>query len=250
MRAGRLERTARPGARDRACSTAARREVSGRAAGAGSSCGCSTARVVQGRRPLVVAFDGKTGEKLWARDHYASYGPNPVIFAAHLPTAVHDLDGDGADDWLVCSENFYGVISVKDNRDLVAPVVLSDALAGHWTAYSYPSLGKVRATGEPGLLHNNSYSLALDHRPARQAALAPRDDARHGGHLGNPGRRRRRRRERVPPRPAGRPDPLLRRDDAPRALRNLPARGFDRDQPKAAVDPCRWSIDLKCPASR
>ena len=39
----------------------------------------------QGRRPLVVAFDGKTGRKLWARDHYASYGPNPVIFAAHLP---------------------------------------------------------------------------------------------------------------------------------------------------------------------
>ena len=113
------------------------------------------------RRPLVVAFDGKTGEKLWVRDHYASYGPNPVIFAAHLPTAVHDLDGDGADDWLVCSENFYGVISVKDNRDLVGPVVLSDALPGHWTAYSYPSLGKVRSTGELGLLHNNSYALAL-----------------------------------------------------------------------------------------
>ena len=83
----------------------------------------------QGRRPLVVAFDGKTGAKLWMRDHYASYGPNPVIFAAHLPTAVHDLDGDGADDWLVCSENFYGVISVKDNRDLVGPVVLSERAA-------------------------------------------------------------------------------------------------------------------------
>ena len=115
----------------------------------------------QGRRPLVVAFDGKTGRKLWARDHYATYGPNPVIFAAHLPTAVHDLDGDGADDWLVCSENFYGVISVKDDREIVKPVVLSDAIPGHWTAYSYPSLGKVRAGGELHLLHNNAYSLAL-----------------------------------------------------------------------------------------
>ena len=175
------------------------------------------------RRPLVVAFDGKTGEKLWARDHYASYGPNPVVFAAHLPTAVHDLDGDGADDWLVCSENFYGVISVKDNRDLVGPVVLSDALPGHWTAYSYPSLGKVRSTGEPGVLHNNSYALGLDHRPARQAALAPRDDPRHGGHLGDPGRRRWRRRERVRARPAGRLDPLLRRR-GPRDRAARPAR--------------------------
>src|SRR5439155_14802512 len=107
----------------------------------------------QGRRPLVVAFDGKTGERLWTRDHYAHYGPNPVNFAAHLPTAVHDLDGDGADDWLVCSENFYGVISVKDNRDLVGPMVLSDRLPGHWTAYSYPSLGVIGPTGELGLLH-------------------------------------------------------------------------------------------------
>ena len=43
-------------------------------------------------------------------------------------------DGDGADDWLVCSENFYGIINVRENKDLVGPVVLSDALAGHWTA--------------------------------------------------------------------------------------------------------------------
>src|SRR5947209_13410440 len=99
-----------------------------------------------------------SGQRLWVRDRYASYGPNPVVFAAHLPTAVHDLDGDGADDWLVCSENFYGVVGVKDNRDLVGPVVLSDALPGHWTAYSYPSLGRVRSTEEPALLHNNAYA--------------------------------------------------------------------------------------------
>jgi hypothetical protein len=115
----------------------------------------------QGRRPVVVAFDGKTGERLWTRDHYATYGPNPVIFAAHLPTAVYDVDGDGADDWLVCSENFYGVISVADNRELVGPEVLSSALADHWTAYSYPSLGRDRSAVGPWLLHNNSYALGL-----------------------------------------------------------------------------------------
>jgi hypothetical protein len=43
----------------------------------------------------------------------------------------------GVDDWLICSENFYGVIDVKGNKDLVGPVVLSDALAGHWTAYTF-----------------------------------------------------------------------------------------------------------------
>ena len=128
-----------------------------------------------GRRPLVVAFDGKTGAKLWMRDHYASYGPNPVIFAAHLPTAVHDLDGDGADDWLVCSENFYGVISVKDNRDLVGPVVLSSALPGHWTAYSYPSLGKVRTERRARIAAQQFLCAGPDHRPRGQADLAPRD---------------------------------------------------------------------------
>src|SRR5205823_5760719 len=98
----------------------------------------------QGRRPLVVAFDGRTGERLWTRDHYASYGPNPVTFAAHLPTAVVDVD-----------------VSVADNRDLVGPVVLSDALPGHWTAYTYPSLGKAGPAGETRVLHNSAYSLGL-----------------------------------------------------------------------------------------
>ena len=166
------------------------------------------------------------------RDHYASYGPNPVVFAAHLPTAVHDLDGDGADDWLVCSENFYGVISVKDNRDLVGPVVLSDALPGHWTAYSYPSLGKVRSTGEPGVLHNNSYALGLitdlRGRPIWHHGMT-RDTAGTWGILADvdgDGA------ERVRPRPAGRLDPLLRRRGPAIALRDLPARDAGRERPE------------------
>jgi hypothetical protein len=117
----------------------------------------------QGRYPVVAAYDGRTGEQLWVRDHYsggAGY-KNAAIFAAHLPTAVLDYDGDGADDWLVCSENFYGVISVKDNRDLVPPVILSDAIPGHWTAYSYPSLGDLTADGKRVLFHHSAYALVL-----------------------------------------------------------------------------------------
>jgi hypothetical protein len=109
----------------------------------------------------VAAFDGRTGKLLWARDHYGRYGTNPVKFVPHLPSAVLDYNGDGADDWVVCSENFYGIISVKDNKDLVGPVVLSDALAGHWTAYSFPSLAPLRRGGKLALFHHGAYSLAL-----------------------------------------------------------------------------------------
>jgi hypothetical protein len=113
------------------------------------------------RRHLVAAYDGRTGKQLWVRDHYGLYGKKPVAFMAHFPSAVLDYDGDGADDWLVCSENFYGVINVKDDKDLVGPVVLSNVLAGHWTAYTYPSVAPLKADGKPVVFHHNAYSLAL-----------------------------------------------------------------------------------------
>jgi PQQ-like domain len=62
---------------------------------------------------------------------------------------------------VVCSENFYGIISVKDNKDLVGPVVLSDSMPGHWTAYTFPSLAPPREGAKPVLLHHNAYSMAL-----------------------------------------------------------------------------------------
>ena len=113
------------------------------------------------RRNLVAAYDGRTGKQLWVRDHYGLYGKTPVDFVAHFPGAVLDYDGDGADDWLVCSENFYGIINVKENRDLVGPVVLSDGLAGHWTAYTFPSAAGLQAGGKPVVFHHNAYALAL-----------------------------------------------------------------------------------------
>ncbi len=113
------------------------------------------------QRQLVVAYDGRTGKQLWVRDHYGRYGKNPVVFVPHFPSAVLDYDGDGADDWVVCSENFYGILSVKDNKDLVGPVVLSDALPGHWTAYTFPSLAPPRRGARPVVFHHNAYALAL-----------------------------------------------------------------------------------------
>lgn len=106
-----------------------------------------------------MAFDGRTGKQLWVRDHYGLYGKNPDAFVAHFPSAVLDYDGD--DDWVVCSENFYGIISVKDNKDLVDPIVFSDALPGHWTAYTFPSMAPPHANAKPVLFHHNAYSMAL-----------------------------------------------------------------------------------------
>ena len=45
----------------------------------------------QGRRPWSSRSTARPARSSGSRDHYASYGPNPVIFAAHLPTAVHRL---------------------------------------------------------------------------------------------------------------------------------------------------------------
>jgi hypothetical protein len=113
------------------------------------------------RRYLVAAYDGETGKQLWVRNHYGFYGKNPVVFLAHFPSAVLDYDGDGADDWLVCSENFYGIINVKDNKDLVGPVVLSNVLPGHWTAYTFPSVAPLRGDGKPVVFHHGAFGLVL-----------------------------------------------------------------------------------------
>jgi hypothetical protein len=113
------------------------------------------------RRFQVAAYDGRSGEQLWVRSHYGHYGDKPVAFLAHFPSAVIDYDNDQVDDWLVCSENFYGIIDVLNNKDLVGPVVLSDAVTGHWTAYTFPSVARLGEDLKPTVFHHNAYSLAL-----------------------------------------------------------------------------------------
>lgn len=113
------------------------------------------------RRFVVTAYDGRSGEQLWVRSHYGRYGDKPVAFLAHFPSAVVDYDNDQADDWLVCSENFYGIIDIKHNQDLVGPVVLSDVLPGHWTAYTFPSIARLGDDLKSSVFHHGAYSLAL-----------------------------------------------------------------------------------------
>jgi hypothetical protein len=116
-----------------------------------------------GRKPreLLVAYDGRTGKQLWERDHYGHYGKNPVVFRPHFPSAVVDYTETGVDDFLACSENFYGIIGVKDNKDLVGPTVLSDAVSGHWTAYTYPMVGVPQGKGKSLVYHQGAYALSL-----------------------------------------------------------------------------------------
>jgi hypothetical protein len=198
------------------------------------------------RRNLVAAYDGRTGKQLWLRDHYGFYGKNPVAFVAHFPSAVLDYDEDGADDWLVCSENFYGIINVRENKDLVGPVVLSDALPGHWTAYSFPSVASLQVGGKPVVFHHNAYSLALitdlEGRPVWHVGMT-RDTAGRWGQLVDVDGDGRREALHV------QPDGVIRcfTVGAPGRCPTCPA---DTELPRGKGNDERWHLDLGRPVSR
>ena len=112
----------------------------------------------------VVAYEGSSGKALWMRDYL---GPNRVPstkFVLHLPTAVSDFDGDGADDLIASSENWYEVISGRDNRSLTANTAITTAVKGHWGAYATPLLIP-QPGGPPFVFHNNAYALSLLTKP-------------------------------------------------------------------------------------
>jgi hypothetical protein len=198
------------------------------------------------RRNLVAAYDGRTGKLLWVRSHYGFYGKTPVTFVAHFPSAVLDYDGDGADDWLVCSENFYGIISVKENKDLVGPVVLSDALPGHWTAYTFPSVASLRAGDKPVVFHHNAYALALitdlEGRPVWHFGMT-RDTAGRWGQL-------------VDVDGDGRPEALHVQPDgvircfSVGAPARCPTCPTDTPLPRGKGNDERWHLDVGRPVSR
>ena len=109
----------------------------------------------------VVAYSGTRGNVLWTRDFLGSHRTSSTTFVLHLPTAVYDVDGDGADDLIASSENWYEVISVKDNRSLTPSRAITAAVPGHWGAYATPIVADFHANRQPLVFHNNAYALTL-----------------------------------------------------------------------------------------
>ena len=198
------------------------------------------------RQYLVAAYDCQTGKMLWARTHYGMYDTNPVVFLPHFPAAVVDYDGDGADDWVVCSENFYGIISVRENKDLVGPVVLSNALAGHWTAYSFPAVFNLHKDGKPVVFHHGSFSLVLvtdlEGRPLWHFGMT-RDTAGRWGQLVDVDGDGRREILHV------QPDGVL-RCFTPGPPARCPSCPADAVLAESEGNDQRWEIDMKRPVSR
>ena len=113
----------------------------------------------------VVAYEGASGKPLWMRDYLGPERMPSTTFVLHLPTAVADFDGDGADDLVASSENWYEVISGRDNRSLTATTAITAAVKGHWGAYATPLLVPQLGSGPPLVFHNNAYALALLTKP-------------------------------------------------------------------------------------
>lgn len=112
--------------------------------------------------PYVAAYDGRTGEKLWQREHFGAYGEQGVIFALHTPTAVYDYNRDGVDDFLAQSENFYNLVNGRTGEDFLTPMpVHSNAVPGHWTAYATPMLVDLWGDGKPEVFFSRSYQLTI-----------------------------------------------------------------------------------------
>ena len=112
----------------------------------------------------VLAYDGSSGKALWMRDYLGPDRVPSTKFVLHLPTAVADIDGDGADDLIASSENWYEVISGWDNRSLTTNTAITAAVKGHWGAYATPLLIPQRS-GPPFVFHNNAYALTLLTKP-------------------------------------------------------------------------------------
>ena len=109
----------------------------------------------------VVAYAGRTGEKLWMRDFLGPENAPSTTFVLHLPTAVCDVDQDGADDLIASSENWYEVISVRDNRTVTPTKTITAAVPGHWGAYATPMAVDLWRNGNLQVFHNNAYALTL-----------------------------------------------------------------------------------------
>jgi hypothetical protein len=110
---------------------------------------------------IIVAYDLAAGKELWTRESYGLWGPQRVQFLTFLPTSVYDYDGDGSDDFVFCSGSFYGVINVRENRELVPIRDHCAAVPGHWSNYGNISLLPLEPGGKPRLFFSKEYALVL-----------------------------------------------------------------------------------------
>ncbi len=110
---------------------------------------------------FIAAYDGKTGKEMWRRDFFGPKREPATKFMMHIPTAAIDADGDGADDFLADSENWYGIISVKDNRDIVPAMTITAAVPGHWGAYATPIVTKLTKDGPSRIFFSHAFGLTL-----------------------------------------------------------------------------------------
>jgi hypothetical protein len=117
-------------------------------------------------RPVEAAYDGRTGRELWRRDSYWLWNNVPAQIAVNYPTAIYDYNRDGAEDLILQTQNDHGIISVKDNRDLVPPVRLGPRMPGHWVNSGRPIVATVLGGQEPQIFLSraNAVSMLMDLR--------------------------------------------------------------------------------------
>ena len=119
-----------------------------------------------GHSPIVAAYRGSNGQLLWTRDHFecesSSYGEGAKVkFVLHTPASVYDYDGDGSDDLLAASENFFGIVSVSKNEVLTPITQFSDCVPGHWQAYARPVVADFLGNGRPWVFHHAAFSQTI-----------------------------------------------------------------------------------------
>lgn len=119
-----------------------------------------------GARPGVAIYNAATGEELWFRDHFEKeasfYGKEAQVkFVLHVPTAVYDYNGDGADDLVAASENFYGILDIASQQPLTPITVFSDCVPGHWQAYASPIVARLKPRSDPQVFHHKAFAQTI-----------------------------------------------------------------------------------------
>ena len=127
--------------------------------------------------PLEVAYDGRSGAELWRRE---AYGPRGELVRFGYPCATLDYDGNGNDDMVVSAGNYYGLLDVAKNRDLLSPVTLGpNHLPGHWSTRFRTILVPMKERQPDVFLHRNngvSAMLSLDGNYRWHYSLLPREN--------------------------------------------------------------------------